>query len=387
MTDPRDAASAPTAALDLSAPARVHVVAPDDAERGITVAADVAVRIDSMVADFIKTITSIDSHDDEYRRRIDDVNRLGEREIIATSQMSNRLLDRPVRAMTGILGRKAPVARNLVELRHFVEDLDPSRYDLVGADPRRLDDRLEGYFDRYSKAQPRIQAILRALIDSRHALQADNAAIAQEVRALWTEMETLRQYAYMARALDRALETHIEALATADPASARALSMDVLFPVRQRLQDLLTQLAVATQGYAALRIVHQNNHEVIRAIQTASTTTTAAMRTAVMVAQSFAHQRRVLDQLKAASEAAAAMATRSGVDLAALQRAWDNVAATLDQIDTSKSAAMATMKLTVHELTRQVERSRAHVAHLEPTEGVKGSLPELSVEPSTLRIS
>jgi uncharacterized protein YaaN involved in tellurite resistance len=384
---PRDAGSTPTVALDLSAPAPIDPVEPGDAERGITVAPDVAARIDAMVGDFIETISSLDAHDDEYRRRIDDVNRLGEREIIATSQMSTRLLDRPVRAMTGILGRKAPVARNLVELRYLVEDLNPARYDLAKVDPRKLGDRLDGYFDRYSKAQPRIQAILGALTDSRHALQADNAAIAQEVRALWTEMETLRQYAYLARTLDRALETHIESLATSDPGSARTLSMDVLFPVRQRLQDLLTQLAVATQGYAALRIVHQNNHEVIRAIQTASTTTTAAMRTAVMVAQAFAHQRLALAQLNAASEVAAALAAGSGVDLAALQAAWDNVSATLDQIDSYKSTAMATMKVTVHELTAQVERSRAHVAHLEPTAGVTPPHADSGAEPSMLRIS
>lgn len=380
-----DTTAAATAAPGLSAPAPVPLVEPEEAQRGITVGPDVAARIDVMVAAFIDSISSLDAHDDEYRRRIDDVNRLGEREIIATSEMSNRLLDRPVRAMTGILGRKAPVARNLVELRHFVEDLDPARYDLLGVDPRKLGDRLEGYFDRYSKAQPGIQAILRALTDSRLALQADNAAIVQEVSALWTEMETLRQYAYMARALDRALETHIEALAATDPAGARALSMDVLFPIRQRLQDLLTQLAVATQGYAALRIVHQNNHEVVRAIQTASTTTTAAMRTAVMVAQAFAHQRLALDQLQAAAEVAAAQATGVGVDLGGLQRAWDNVSATLNQIDSYKSEAMATMKLTVHELTGQVERSRAHVAHLAPAAGMRQA--DVRPEPSMLRIS
>ena len=215
--------AAETAALDLSAPAPVLVVAPEEAEKGITVAVDVATRIDALVAAFIDSITSLDAHGDEYRRRIADVNSIGEREVIATSEMSNRLLDRPVRAMTGILEGKAPIARNLVELRHTVEDLNPARYDLAQMSPRKLlgviplGDRLRNYFDRYTKAQAHIQAIIGALTDSRNNLQADNAAIAQEERALWTEMETLRQYAYMARTLDEALERRIDALATSDP--------------------------------------------------------------------------------------------------------------------------------------------------------------------------
>ncbi|HEX7495938.1 toxic anion resistance protein [Bradyrhizobium sp.] len=406
-----DKAAAQTAALDLSAPAPVLVVPPEEAETGITVAVDVATRIDALVAAFIDSVTSLDAHGEEYRRRIVDVNSIGEREVIATSEMSNRLLDRPVRAMTGILEGKAPIARNLVELRHTVEDLNPARYDLAQMTPRKLlgviplGDRLRSYFDRYTKAQSHIQAIIRALTDSRNNLQADNAAIAQEERALWTEMETLRQYAYMARTLDQALERRIDILAASDPARGRTLREDVLFPVRHRLQDILTQLAVAAQGYAALRVVQQNNQEVVRAIQTATTTTTAALRTAVMVAQALTDQRLVVEQLKAVSEVTSSMiestsellktqtadvtaqTTGTGVDLAALQRAWDNVFATLDQIDSYKSTALETMKVTVRELTGQVERSRAYVEHLEQADGALAPRADSRAETSMLRIS
>ena len=406
-----DSSDRDESALELTAPTPVLVVAPEEAEKRITIAPDVASRIDALVADFLESVSSLDPHSDEYRRRIADVNGIGEREIVATSEMSNRLLDRPVRAMTGILEGKAPIAKNLVELRHTVEDLNPARYDLAQMSPRKLlgviplGDRLRSYFDRYTKAQTHIQAITRALSDSRTNLLADNAAIAQEERALWTEMETLRQYAYMARTLDETLERRITALATTDATRGRTLREDLLFPVRHRLQDILTQLAVAAQGYAALRVVQQNNQEVVRAIQTATTTTTAALRTAVMVAQALTDQRLVLDQLKAVNEVTSGMiestsallktqtvdvearTTGAGVDLAALQRAWDNVFATLDQIDSYKSAALDTMKVTVRELTGQVERSRAYVEHLEQADGGRAPRTDAQGEPSMLRIS
>lgn len=410
-TPPTSASPEPAASLDLSAPAAVLQVAPEEAENGIVVGRDVAARIDEMAAAFVETIVSLDTHSDEYRRRIADINSIGEREIIATSEMSNRLLDRPVRAMRGTLEGKSPIAKNLVELRHTVEDLDPARNDLGQTSPRRLlgvipfGDRLRSYFDRYTKAQSHIQGIIRALSNSRTELQADNAAIAQEERALWTEMETLRQYAYMARVLDESIERRIEALAAADPAHAKTLREDILFPVRHRLQDILTQLSVAAQGYAALRVVQQNNQEVVRAIQTATTTTAAALRTAVMVAQALTDQRLVLDQLKAVNETTStiiestsallksqtadveAQTTTAGVDLAALQRAWDNVFATLDQIDSYKSSALETMKVTVRELTGQVERSRAYVEEVERSDGGGRPRPDAPAEPSMLQIS
>ena len=57
-------------------------------------------------------------------------------------------------------------------------------------------------------------------------------------------------------------------------------------------------------------------------------------------------------------------ATSPGVDLASLQRAWDNVFAALDQIDTYKLRALEAMKVTVHQLSDQVQRSQVQVERL-----------------------
>ena len=37
------------------------------------------------------------------------------------------------------------------------------------------------------------------------------------------------------------------------------LDSDVLFPIRQRHQDILTQLAVSVQGYMAMDLIRKNN--------------------------------------------------------------------------------------------------------------------------------
>lgn len=395
--------------LDLVAPPPVTAVDGAEAEKQLPVSPDVAQRIDGLVEAFAAAVASADVHTDDYRRRVAEIDDIGDREIVATSQMSNRLLDRPVNAMHGVLSDKTPVARSLLDLRHSVEDLNPARYDLVHGGPRKLlgviplGDRLRSYFDRYGKAQGHIEGIVRSLTEGRAELERDNGAIAQEQRGLWTEMETLRQYAFMAQRLDEVVGRRIDDIALTDEARARVLREDVLFPVRRRRQEILTQLAVATQGYAALRVVEKNNGELIRAVGTATTTTVAALRTAVMVAQAAATQRLVSEQVAAVNEATSGMiestsvllreqtgqveqqATSPGVDMGALQRAWDNVFAALDQIDAYKLNALQAMQVTVRELTGQVERSQGYVERLHHDE-TGGPAREPSVRGSSLRL-
>ena len=61
--------------------------------------------------------------------------------------------------------------------------------------------------------------------------------------------------------------------------------------------DLLTQMAVTVQGYLALDLVKKNNVELVKGVDRASTTTVAALRTAVTVAQAMTNQKLVLEQI------------------------------------------------------------------------------------------
>jgi len=321
-----------------------------------------AERIDQLVASYVRSICALDPGDAEYQRTVATVERLGEREFVATAAMSGRLLDRRFHAMSGLLTSRAPMARRLGDLRKAVAELDPSRLKLAGTrSVRQQLDELIRYFERFWRAQGRIEETLAALTEDRMMLEQDNAEIEQEERLLATEMESLRQYAFLAGRLDDALASAIEAFASAEPDRAAALRADVLYAVRRRRQSILTELAVATQGYAALRIVEQNNHEVIRAVAEATTTTAAAMRTAVMVAQAAASQRATLEQLDMAGEATQAMADQaaemeaqlpdSRARVGMLQQAWAEVSAALDRVDAQKAEALRTISSADRELT------------------------------------
>ena len=172
-------------------------------------------------------------------------------------------------------------------------------------------DRVTDYFRKYQSAQSHLDAILHALRDGQDELRKDNAALNLEKQQLWDAMARLNQYVYVAERLDARLAAAIAELEATDPDRAKALRDDVLFYVRQKHQDLLTQLAVSIQNYLAIDIVIKNNIELIKGVDRASTTTISALRTAVIVAQALGNQKLVLDQITALNTTTSGMIERT----------------------------------------------------------------------------
>ena len=157
-------------------------------------------------------------------------------------------------------------------------------------------DKLRDYFHRYESAQTHLNAILNALYEGQDELRKDNAALEQEKVHLWETMQRLGAVHLPRRAPRRRRSTaKIAEIEATDAERAKTLREDVLFYVRQKHQDLLTQLAVSIQGYLAIDLVRKNNIELIKGVDRATTTTISALRTAVIVAQALANQRLVLE--------------------------------------------------------------------------------------------
>jgi len=160
---------------------------------------------------------------------------------------------------------------------------------------------------------------------------------------------------------------------------ANALTSDALFAIRQRRQDLMTQMAVSVQGYMALDLIRKNNLELIRGVDRSQTTTVAALRIAVIVSQALSRQKLVLDQINALNTVTSNLieatsqqlrtqgaeinqqAASATVDVDKLQAAFDNVFATMDAIDTFRSQAADSMVQTIQALEGQVQRAQPYL--------------------------
>ncbi len=376
-------ATATATELTLEAPSPVPDVKPEKAAGLVPVEEETKSKLEAKVDLFVSDLIAQDANSPEFGKKVDQLTNMGRKEIMAASSMSNRFLDRPVRAMDADSG----IGADLTELRQTVEDLDPGRKGkltgrkLFGIIP--FGNKLKGYFDSYTSAQGHIQAILARLASGKDELLMDNAAIDVERQKLWEAMGKLEQMIHISKTLDGKLEDAANDLDATDPAKAKAIRESALFYTRQRTQDLLTQMAVSVQGYLALDLVKKNNVELVKGVDRASTTTVSALRTAVTVAQAMTNQRLVLGQITALNDTTAGIidststllrdqtgkiheqAASSTIPLETLRRAFQNIYDTMDTIDTFKLKALDSMKQTVDTLSDEVERSRGYIARAE----------------------
>jgi uncharacterized protein YaaN involved in tellurite resistance len=340
-------------------------------------------RLDAAVNAYLDALLAADPRSEGFKKKVDGIHALGNEEIKQSASVSNRMLDRPVGALSRTQDKSSTVSSALLQLRRTVEDLDPSRRGLL--DRRRifgvlpLGNRLRDYFGKYESAQGHLNAIVQALYRGQDELLKDNAAIEQEKLNLWAVMDRLKQYLYLARTMDAALDARIREVQSTDPERAKTLREDCLFYVRQKTQDLATQLAVSAQGYLALELVRKNNLELAKGVDRATTTTVSALRTAVMTAQGLVNQKLVLDQIGALNDTTAEMiegtsamlrqqsasvheqAATATVSIEKLQAAFANIYATIDTIDASKLQALETMRQTIDALSREVARAQAYL--------------------------
>src|SRR3546814_7999244 len=89
--------------------------------------------------------------------------------------------------------------------------------------------------------------MLSSLASGKDERSKDNAAIDVERQNLWAAMGRLEQMIHISKTMDARLEAKALELDATDPAKAKAVRETALFYVRQRSQDLLTQMAVTVQ--------------------------------------------------------------------------------------------------------------------------------------------
>ena len=383
-------------AIKLEAPVAVSAIAPARAAGLVPLKDQEKAQLETKVEAFIDELIAIDSASPEFGKKVDALANLGATEIARAAAQSNRFLERPTRA----INKETGIGADLVQLRKIVEDLDPGksgkltgRKKLFGLIPFG-GNKLRSYFDSYKSAQGNINAILGALKSGKDELLKDNIAVDDERAKLWDAMGKLEQMVHMSKVLDSKLEERAIDLDVTDPAKAKVIRENALFYVRQRTQDLLTQLAVSVQGYLALDLVKKNNVELMKGVDRASTTTVSALRTAVTVAEAMTNQKLVLEQITSLNTTTAGIidstgellknntatiheqAAASTIPVETLQRAFQNVYQTMDAIDTFKLKSLEAMKTTVDTLSIEVEKSRAYVARAQGQADARNAGPQ-----------
>lgn len=382
----------------LTPPEPGPLVTTEQAAAAIPVAPQKQTEIQRSASSFVEQLAAMDVQDPRFSQAVEAIHTWGEKEIRATAEVSNRMLQRPAMESSSS-SPQVKVAEGLGALRTQMTELDPQRADLTGA--KRLlkwlpgGSRIDTYLNRYRSAEDHLNAITRALTSGKDELLKDNAAIQAEQVTMYTDMTKLRELDVQLAALDEAVEAQIARLrAEGRTEEATAFDSDLLTAVRDRRKGILLHAASNSQGYMALGLVHRNNAELARGVDRALSTTMSALRTAVMISQAMATQKLVLTQVNALNDATAEMIQRTARDLrsqsaeirelssssderliGALQGAFEDIYATLDEADRFQVEANRNKLTAIGNIQQQLS---AADAQMQRTARLSGHAQELA---------
>ncbi len=253
-----------------------------------------------------KNLSGVSTKSVEFKERIALIDNYGNEAVRRSAESSNRILER---SSTSIRGAKKSgnstqmeVANTLVDLRNVVDDLSPDVDDLSPV--KRLFSFLPGnkkmvqWGRKFDSSQDQLNGITRGLETGKESLKRDVAELRVEQKNAWQSIQDLAKAERVITEFDKQISSEISNLKNQGKnQEAREMEADILFPVRQRQQDLLTQIAVTVQGYLSMGLIEKNNLELIKGVDRAQSTTLTALRTAVITAQALAGQKIVLDKI------------------------------------------------------------------------------------------
>ncbi len=321
------------------------------------------------------------------------------RELQRESGRRSRMLQEPIKTLSERGADGGEVGQALVDLKIQVEALDPADFDFEPGWLSRMAGMLpfvgtplKRYFSQYESAQTVIDAILGSLEKGREQLGRDNVTLSEDQRVMRELTHSLDRQVQLLRLIDGKLGYKLEREIPADDPRQTFIKEELLFPLRQRIQDLQQQLAVNQQGVLAIELIVRNNKELVRGVDRAMDTTVGALQVAVTVALALAHQKVVLDKVTAlnttTSDLIAGTAQRlrqqgtaihqqassSMLDIEALKSAFADIHAAMDEVARYRQEALPKMAGAILELSELTTRAEESIQRMEQGNEARPSL-------------
>lgn len=345
---------------------------------------DVAAEIEEKVKAYVDKLVTIDPHSAQFEAEIASVHHLGDADVQASNSVHNRLLDKaPANLTVSKLDAYSKMPSDLKSLREVVEKLDPIKQGLMGEkswlDRLPFRDRFGDYFKKYDSAQGHLNAILKSLATGQRDLSETNGSLEEEKANLWEIKNRLEECAYMVGSLEDHLKRKVEEIRETEPELARRIEEDALFYVRQKHQDILTQIAISAQSILQMDVIQKNNFEVIKGVNRTTTTSVSALRTGIIIAKAVQHQRNVLQQIRAINSATSHIieqtsealrdqsnevhdqATGTMINLDSVRTAFSNAYESMESIDRFRSEALKTMDQTIKLLSGELGMAQKYL--------------------------
>ena len=307
------------------------------------------------------------------------------------------ILKQPLTKLMADSEEGGKVASSLIDLKMQVEDLDPAQVDLDAGFLTRMLGYIPGvgtpikrYFSRFENASTAIDAIINSLEAGREQLKRDNLTLSDDQKAMRALTLKLEKTVKLGQLIDKRLQDALDTELTQDSANYTFIAEELLFPLRQRIQDLQQQLIVNQQGYLTTEMIIRNNKELMRGVNRALNTTISALQVGVTLALALANQKIVLEKVQAINEttedliagtakrlrtqgaAIQKQASSTMLDINVLKQAFADVSAALDDISTFRQNALPQMAENILELDKMAVKAEKEIRKVEKAETATG---------------
>jgi uncharacterized protein YaaN involved in tellurite resistance len=292
------------------------------------------------------------------------------------------------------------VAKNLLELRNQVEELNPRRYNLdspAGAMAKFFrnifgsKNPISRYFEKYESAQHVISDIIVDLRAGRDQLIDDNQTLEFDKKSMRDSLDGLVRAINIGQVLYKKLEAKLKGM---DPNSDqhRFIQEELLFPLNQRIIDLQTTLAVNQQGVISYDLLIRNNNELVTGVNRTVTITAIALVIAVTTRLDLKKQRLVLDAKKKIDQTTSDLiednarvlqtqgveiqkqAAESVINVDKLVNAFDSLNQALTEISNYRREALPGMRDTIQKFKTLTEKASETIDRMERGQKAKDNV-------------
>jgi uncharacterized protein YaaN involved in tellurite resistance len=232
-----------------------------------------------------------------------------------------------------------------------------------------------------------LDEIMNSRGEGRKQLERDNITLTHDQASLSDTNDHLEKAVKLGVRVETNLSAEIEREQEID--RVRFLQEELLFPLRQRIQDLQQSVVVNSQGVIAIELIKRTNKELIRGVDRAINTTLSALKTAVLVATSSAGKKIVMKNLDKVNQATESMigntvsqlqrnvsemnrlSSNTGLDIETLKNSFSDIDLALEDISNFRQQAIPMMAETILALDNLTDKQAKRVRELE--RGVQGA--------------
>jgi uncharacterized protein YaaN involved in tellurite resistance len=351
-----------------------------------TITDDIPEEVRKRAQEMLERIKNVGDRDIEARNSLTSEAKTFGTEIRRNIAHQSDLLNAPIKDIMGNNQDNGGLSKDLLALRAKVEEINPNKFDFSESSFRRLlsklpgiGSKLEAWWSQYQSVSTVINDILTNLEKGKDVLAKDNVTLKADRDKLMEYTWQLQDQLQIAMLLDSELAAWC---ANLEAAQKKYIEEDILYYLRQEVQDMQLSLGASNQAILVSDIIRRANEELIRSTDRTLNVSAKALQTAAALQVALAHQEKQMEAVKATNDmtvdllkSTAEKAKTQGVQIVkdandvsamieGLKQAFGDTIEAMNLLDSYKQEALPAMQNNVNllddlnkQMKEQVERN------------------------------